>query len=307
MKTNLLDGMVIFVHVVDTGSFTNAAQATGHSTSYISKEISKLEERLGVRLMHRTTRTLSLTPEGELYYESCKQLVESAGEVENALGGKQSEPQGHLRISCPVSFGIVELSPMLAKFMAQYPKVTFEVDLSDRKVDLVAEGVDVAVRAVHKAADSSLISRRIKTARSVTVAAPSYLRKYGTPKHPSELSQHKAITYSYQKNPNVWEYSDSDGESIKVDVVSVFSANSPEMEMGMCVEGIGITRLPEEHTREAIATGRLVELFSDLPTQKIDLCLVYPSRKHMSAKVRTFIDFMAENLAAKCTHKIKGG
>ena len=94
MKTNLLDGMVIFVHVVDTGSFTNAAQATGHSTSYISKEISKLEERLGVRLMHRTTRTLSLTPEGELYYESCKQLVESAGEVENALGGKQSEPQG---------------------------------------------------------------------------------------------------------------------------------------------------------------------------------------------------------------------
>ena len=183
MKTNLLDGMVIFVHVVDTGSFTNAAQATGHSTSYISKEISKLEERLGVRLMHRTTRTLSLTPEGELYYESCKQLVESAGEVENALGGKQSEPQGHLRISCPVSFGIVELSPMLAKFMAQYPKVTFEVDLSDRKVDLVAEGVDVAVRAVHKAADSSLISRRIKTARSVTVAAPSYLRKYGTPKH----------------------------------------------------------------------------------------------------------------------------
>ncbi|NRF61281.1 LysR family transcriptional regulator [Vibrio coralliilyticus] len=307
MKTNLLDGMVIFVHVVDTGSFTNAAQATGHSTSYISKEISKLEERLGVRLMHRTTRTLSLTPEGELYYESCKQLVESAGEVENALGGKQSEPQGHLRISCPVSFGIVELSPMLAKFMAQHPKVTFEVDLSDRKVDLVAEGVDVAVRAVHKAADSSLISRRIKTARSVTVAAPSYLRKYGTPKHPSELSQHKAITYSYQKNPNVWEYSDSDGESIKVDVVSVFSANSPEMEMGMCVEGIGITRLPEEHTREAIATGRLVELFSDLPTQKIDLCLVYPSRKHMSAKVRTFIDFMAENLAAKCTHKIKGG
>ncbi|AXN34096.1 LysR family transcriptional regulator [Vibrio coralliilyticus] len=307
MKTNLLDGMVIFVHVVDTGSFTNAAQATGHSTSYISKEISKLEERLGVRLMHRTTRTLSLTPEGELYYESCKQLVESAGEIENALGGKQSEPQGHLRISCPVSFGIVELSPMLAKFMAQYPKVTFEVDLSDRKVDLVAEGVDVAVRAVHKAADSSLISRRIKTARSVTVAAPSYLRKYGTPKHPSELSQHKAITYSYQKTPNVWEYSDSDGQSIKVDVVSVFSANSPEMEMGMCMEGIGITRLPEEHTREAIATGRLVELFSDLPKHKIDLCLVYPSRKHMSAKVRTFIDFMAENLATTCTHKIKGG
>lgn len=298
MKTKLLDGMVTFVHVVDSGSFTHAAQITGHSTSYISKEMSKLEERLGVRLMHRTTRTLSLTPEGELYYESCKQLVESAQEIENALGGKQSEPQGHLRISCPVSFGVVELSPMLAKFMSQYPKVTFEVDLSDRRVDLVAEGIDIAVRAVHKAADSSLISRRIKTAQAVTVAAPSYLRKYGTPKHPSELNQHKAITYSYQKNPKLWEYNSNDGEMIKVEVDSVFAANSPEMEMSMCLEGIGITRLPEEHTREAIATGRLVELFSDFPKHKIDLCLVYPSRKHMSAKVRAFIDFMAEHLAA---------
>ncbi|USD34886.1 MULTISPECIES: LysR family transcriptional regulator [Vibrio] len=295
MKTNLLDGMVIFVYVVDTGSFTQAAQNTGHSTSYISKEISKLEERLGVRLMHRTTRTLSLTPEGELYYESCKQLVESAEDIENALGGKQSEPQGHLRISCPVSLGVVELSPMLVKFMAQYPKVTFEVNLSDRRVDLVAEGIDVAVRAVHRAEDSSLISRRIKTTGSVTVAAPSYLRAHGTPKSPIELSQHKAITYSYQKNPNLWEYIDADGEAIKVEVNSVFSANSPDMEMSMCLEGVGITRLPEEHARDAVATGRLVELFSDLPKNKIDLCLVYPSRKHMSAKVRTFIDFMAEH------------
>lgn len=298
MKTKLLDGVVTFVHVVDAGSFTHAAQITGHSTSYISKEISKLEERLGVRLMHRTTRTLSLTPEGKLYYESCKQLVESAQEIENTLGGKQSEPQGHLRISCPVSFGVVELSPMLAKFMSLYPKVTFDVDLSEHRVDLVAEGIDVAVRAVHKAADSSLISRRIKTAKAVTVAAPIYLRKYGTPKHPSELTQHKAITYSYQKNPNLWEYYSLHREPIKVEVNSVFSANSPDMEMSMCLEGIGITRLPEEHAREALATGRLVELFSDLPKQNIDLCLVYPSRKHMSAKVRAFIDFMAENLAS---------
>lgn len=295
-EMNLLDGMVIFATVVDEGSFTNAANSTGHSTSYISKEISKLEERLGVRLLHRTTRTLSLTPEGEHYFRHCKQIIESAQELEDAINGKQSEPKGLLRISCPAGFGAVQLSPILAKYMDKYPKVKLEVNASDHKVDLIGEGYDVVLRSSHKAQDSTLISRRVQRSCTRTVASPEYVAKHGLPKHPSELTNHRTMSYSNHKQPFVWDYVGKQGEPIKVDLDSVILTNSPEVELSLCLLDKGICRLPDGHVREGLASGELIELFADYPRHDIELCLVYPSRKHMSAKVRTFIDFVVEEL-----------
>ncbi len=296
MKTNLLDGMVTFVNVVESGSFTMAALHTGRSTSYISKEVSKLEQRLGIRLLHRTTRTLRLTPEGELYYQTSKQIVESAESIESGFEGKQIEPQGCLRVSCPVGFGITQLSPLLAKFMTTYPKVTIDVELNDQMVDLIADGIDVAIRAVHKPKDSSLISKKFGTSHTVTVASPTYLNVFGKPNAIGQLSEHRVITYKNHKSPNLWVYKDLNNEEQRVEVTSIFTANNLDIGMRLCEEGIGVARLPCALVQDKLTSGKLIELFDDLPKDNIDLCLVYPSRKQVSSKVRAFITFMIENL-----------
>lgn len=292
----LLSGMVIFVEVVNCGSFTLAAQSSGHSTSYISKEINKLESRLGVRLMHRTTRSLSLTPEGELYYQQCQQIISDAEQAENTLSGRQQEPKGTLRISCPTSFGLSQMQSILARFMTLYPLVDLELDLSDRKVDMIAEGFDVLIRASHQLDDSSLISRRILRSHGVVIAAPSYLAVHGIPETPADLAQHKIINYSYLKQPNQWSIRDQAGELHQVQLQSRVLTNSPEMELSLCLAGHGITRMPRFNLSDEIETGKLVELFSDFQRQSIDIFLVYPSRKHVSSKVRCFIDFVITEL-----------
>lgn len=295
-NSQLLDGMVIFSEVVVSGSFTQAANNSGHSTSYISKEVNKLEERLGVRLLHRTTRTLSLTPEGEVYFQQCQQIIDDAKQAENAVSGKQGEPKGTLKISCPVSFALSNLKPILAKFTAKYPKINLELDLNDRKVDMVSEGFDVLIRASVQMEDSNLISRRIMRSYGVTIASPGYLKEHGVPSHPSELMHHKTITYSHLKQPHVWEFTDPDNQQHHVSLTCNVTTNSPEMELALCLAGQGITRLPYFNLTNEIETGELVELFPDFKKKEIDIYMIYPSRKHMSAKVRSFIDFVMDEL-----------
>jgi len=292
----LLDGMVIFSQVVNNGSFTKAADVSGHSTSYVSKEVNKLEERLGVRLLNRSTRSISLTPEGESYYQQCQQIIDNAVAAEALLAGHQVEPQGTLRISCPVSFGLSRVRPKLAKFIAQYPKVNVELDLNDRKVDLITEGWDLLIRASIEMEDSSFISRKLTTAHSLTLASPDYLKKYGTPQTPQELSNHATISYSNLKQPNVWNYLLANGKTVDVKIKSRLTSNSPEVELALCVAGQGITRLPTFNLHDQLETGELVQLFPDLPRIEIGVYLVYPSRKHLSSRVRHFIDFMMREL-----------
>ncbi|MBE1273508.1 LysR family transcriptional regulator [Enterovibrio baiacu] len=298
MNTQLLDGMVIFREVMKYGSFTKAADRTGHSTSYISKEINKLEERLGVRLLHRTTRSLSLTPEGELYYEQCRQIVQDAEELESAMLGRQVTPKGNLKISCPTSFGLTRLAPLLRGFADAYPDITLNIELNDRKVDLVAEGFDIAVRASQSLDDSSLISRKIYSSHTVTVASPTYLEKHGKPTHPKELLHHKVISYSNIPSYNIWRYKDHDGNAIDVELESFVVSNSSQLELLLCLSGEGITRMPLFNMNGEIESGELVELFTDLPRTNVDVFIVYPSRKHMSSKVRCFIDFLSEAMDA---------
>mgnify|MGYP000232164800 CR=1 FL=1 len=293
-NTQLLDGIVVFVAVASTGSFTRAAQATARSTSYISKEINSLENRLGARLMHRTTRTLVLTPEGERFYEQCQQIVNDAQQAEAALSGQQGEPSGVLKLSCPVSFGLSRLRPVLAAFTERYPKINLELELNDRKVDVVADGFDIVIRASEQLEDSSLISRRFMKSRGLVLASPDYLKRFGTPSHPEELTQHQTISYSNLKNPKSWGFKGPDGKDLFVDLDSRVVTNSPEMELSLCLAGQGITRLPRFNLNDEIETGQLVELLPNYQNHPIDVFLVYPSRKHMSSRVRCFIQFIME-------------
>jgi len=219
------------------------------------KELNKLEARLGVRLLNRTTRSLSLTPEGKYYYEQCLQVMGDMQAVESKLAGHQVEPQGALKIGCPLSFGLSRVRPILSEFMVKYPKVTLEVNLEDRKADMIAEGYDVLIRASNRLEDSSLICRKLLSSEGVTIAAPQYLERHGHPKTPAELVDHKIIAYSYLKSPNVWPYISPSGEEISVKLPCHVMTNSPQLELSLCLAGQGVTRLPRFNLNDEIETG----------------------------------------------------
>jgi DNA-binding transcriptional LysR family regulator len=294
--SSLLDGIAVFVQVVQSKSFVKAAEKLNHSTTYISKEVSKLETRLGVRLLHRTTRTLSLTAEGEVYYQQCQQIIEDALQVEGAISGRQQIPQGRLKLSCPVGLGVSSIRPILAEFMATYPKVTLDIDLNDHKIDLISDGFDIAIRAAVQLEDSSLISRRFMHSTSLTLASPQYLKTHGIPKHPDELVDHQMISYRNLKNPEVWQYITKKGQKIQTQVNSRVLCNNSEMMISLCLAGQGIIRMPLFNLREEVNTGKLVPIFEDFMPINIGVYLVYPSRKNMPAKVKCFIDFIVDKL-----------
>ncbi|MEH6454293.1 MAG: LysR family transcriptional regulator [Psychromonas sp.] len=300
-NAKLLDGLVIFVEVINAGSFTHAAKNTGHSTSYISKEINKLEERLGVRLINRTTRSISLTEAGLVYFQSCEQLINEAQQSEDAITGRQIEPQGLLSISMPIGFALAKIRPVLAEFIALYPKIKLDLEMNDRKVDLISDGFDLAIRGAEKLDDSSLICKRFMSCQALVVASADYLQAYGTPTHPSELVKHKTIVYSYIKNPNNWSFSTFDKQEIAVTVDSHVSSNSGEMQLALCLAGQGVSSIPDFYLTDEIEKGLLVELFTEYKKAHIDIFFVYPSRKHMPAKVRCFIEFIEQKLGEKRT------
>ncbi|OIQ48637.1 MAG: LysR family transcriptional regulator [Gammaproteobacteria bacterium MedPE] len=294
--SKMLDGVVIFSQVVTNGSFTKTADQTGHSTSYISKEVNKLESRLGVRLLNRTTRTLKLTPEGELYYQQCLRVLEDLCEVEQVLDGAKTEPQGTLKISCPVSFGASKFGPIFTQFLLKYPQVNLDIELSDTKVDLIEEGYDLVIRASGSLEDSNLICKRIMSSTDVTIASPEYIQRKGMPKHPNELIEHDIIGYKNSPQPKVWDYVGHSGEKIVVKMEPRIISNLSEMKVEFCLAGLGITRLPIINVLDELNSGQLVEVFPDYENYKIDCFLVYPSRKYMSAKVRCFIDFFTQSV-----------
>jgi len=204
-RSNLLDGVSVFVGVVNAGSFTAAAQALGHSTSYVSKEITRLEKRLGSRLLNRTTRTISLTDVGRAYYERSNQIVIDAENAERSINQLQEKPSGFLRINAPSSFGFNYLLDILPQFMHRYPDVKLEVELNDRIIDVVAEGYDVVIR-VDDIKDSNLVARKFTSSRGVVVASPDYLKRKGCPQKAEDLVQHNCIAYSLLPTPTQWSF-----------------------------------------------------------------------------------------------------
>ncbi len=293
-KTKLFDGVVIFTQVVNCGSFSAAAEITGHSNSYISKEINKLEARLSVRLLNRTTRSLSLTPEGKVYFEQCQQMVFDAQDALSLLNQGNIKPKGKFKISCPVAFAQGYLQNIIFEYMQLYPDVQLEIDLNDRRVDLVQDGFDLVIRATDQLEESSLICRKIYSCKAYTVASSDYLQKLGRPNKPQELSGHQCICYSNLKIPNRWQYVDLEGQNIQVDVSEKILCNSAQMELAMVLAGHGVCRLPEFAMEQAMKDNQLEILFPQYPAPDIHVYAIYPSRKHLSPKVRCFIDLLIE-------------
>lgn len=293
MDTKLFDGVVIFTRVVECGSFSGAAELTGHSTSYVSKEINKLESRLGVRLLNRTTRSIGLTPDGKVFFEQCQQLVENAEDALNTVNLAQQQPKGTLKISCPITFGLNYVKPLIADYMALYPEVHLDIDLSDNQIDVVQDGYDLAIRASQQLEDSTLISKRLGRYHIYNVASPSYIEKFGEPKSAEDLSHHRCVSYSNLKTPNRWSFIDANNKTVNVQVPKTVICNNADMEVYLTERGQGICRLPEFYIQKELNKGSLVKVLTQYQRPLVDVYAVYPSRKHMLPKVRSFIDLVA--------------
>lgn len=279
----------IFVAVVESGGFSAAARMLGVSTSAVSKRIGQLEQHLGVRLLHRTTRKLSLTEAGERYFEHAAQALTAAGQAEDAVTELQGEPQGKLKISSPMSFGRLHVAPLIPIFMKRYPKILIDLVMDDRNIDLVAEGFDLAIRSGDMPA-STLIARKLAPLRQVLCASPDYIDRYGMPVTPSELSERNCILFSYSGDANEWTLN-KDGKSETVLVSGSYRVNNSEALIVALREGIGIGRLPTFVAGPDLREGNLVRILESYHIPDHTFYAVFPERQFLPAKVRAFLDF----------------
>ncbi|MCP5081074.1 MAG: LysR family transcriptional regulator [Alphaproteobacteria bacterium] len=289
----MLDGVGTFVCVIDAGSFSAAAERLGRSKSFVSKQVSELEDRLGARLLNRTTRSLSLTDVGRIYYERCQRIVSDADEAVREITESNARPRGLLRFSAPVSFGLGYLADVLPEFLERNPDLTLDIELNDSLVDIVAGHFDLALR-IGRLSDSSLIARQIATAQGRTVAAPDYWDAHGRPEHPHQLRGHRCITYSHMRNPARWDYLGTDTKPISVNIDVAVQCNSGELETALAVKGLGVTRVPEFACARELAAGTLEPVLEEYGGALIGVYAVYPHRRHLSPKVRAFVDFLVE-------------
>jgi DNA-binding transcriptional LysR family regulator len=289
--------MRTFVGVVDSGSFVGAADALEMSKPAVSRYIGELESRLGVRLLQRTTRKLSLTKEGEVFYVRCKELLANVDEAEAEITSHSGEAAGQLKLSVPVAFGKLHLAPLWARFMARHPKVTLDVTLSDRVADLVEEGFDAAVR-IMELSNSSLISRKLTSTRVVLCASPKYLKRHGAPKHPSDLAHHDVLDYTLRAMGENWQFDGPEGR-IVVKVAPKFRSNSGGTCRSGALQHMGLILQPDFLVGEDLRSGTLVEVLPQYRSHDIGVYAVYPTRKHVSPKVRMLVEFLLEAFRTK--------
>lgn len=289
--------MRAFAAVVDAGSFVKGADSLNLSKTAISRLVGDLETRLGTRLLHRTTRKLSLTQEGEVFHERCKVLLEGVDEAEAELTAHSREAIGQLRINVPVTFGLLHLARLWPAFMAQQPRVLLDVTLADRLVDLVDEGYDLAVR-IARLPSSSLVSRHLTSTRMVLCASPDYLSKYGAPSHPSEIAHHAVMTYSLLAMGDQWEFEGPEGP-VSVKVLPRMRTNSGDTCCAAAVRHQGIVLQPTFLVGQHLASGALVEVLPHYRSIELGVYAVYPTRKHLTPKVRVLIDFLVDAFRMK--------
>lgn len=287
--------MESFVRVVDSGSFSEAARKGAISKAAVSKHLLVLEEYLGIRLLNRTTRQLHLTAEGELYYQRCRKILEEIAETEQTVTHLHGAPRGLLRVSAPMSFGIQHLSPAIADFLLDFPGIELDLVLNDRFVDLVEEGFDVAVR-IGVLENSTLMARRLASAKLVLCASPTYVARHGMPKEPEALTQHACLSYSYTATPTLWLFSRK-GESRVVRIKGPLQANNGHVVRAAVKRGVGIAILPDFLIEEDLKTHQLIPLLPDFEMPPLGIYAVYPATRYISAKVRTFIDFLVDRFA----------
>ena len=287
--------MRVFAAVVDAGSFVGAADGLGMSKAAVSRYVSDLEQRLGVRLMHRTTRKLSLTQEGEVFLARCREILASIEASEDELSTRTGGASGVLKVSVPVSFGIKHLAPLWSEFLEAHPRVSLDVQLADRVVDLVEEGFDLAVR-IARLPDSSLVSRKLASTRLVLCASPDYLARRGTPGHPSALADHEVVGYSLLAMGDQWQFTGPEGP-VTVKVRPRLWTNNGDTCIAATLRGAGIQLQPTFLVARELAQGELVEVLPQYRAIELGIYAVYPTRKFVLPKVRQLLEFLSAKLA----------
>jgi len=287
-----ISGLGTFVAVVDAGGFSAAASKLGLSKSAVSKQVSRLEDRLGARLLNRTTRRLALTEVGRAFYERGVRILAEVEEAERAVTELHAEPRGTLRVNAPMSFGIGHVAPALPAFMARYPELSVDLVLNDRVVDVIDEGFDLAIR-ITRLRDSSLIARRLARFRRVVCATPAYWNRKGRPTRPDDLAGHDCLIYTYLSNPGEWPFDGPEGR-VNLQVTGRLFANNGDALRSVALEGLGVVMIPTFIICDDLIAGRLETVLEDWEERDLGIWAVYPHNRHLSAKVRAFVDFLAE-------------
>jgi DNA-binding transcriptional LysR family regulator len=285
--------MAAFVRVVDSKGFSAAAPSLGLTPSAISKLVTRLETRLGVRLLQRTTRALHLTEDGEVFYAAAQRIVAEIETLENQIAGQSGNPHGVLRVTTSLAFSTHQLTPVLPEFLTRHPLIELDLLPTDRVVDMVEEGIDVAIR-IGRLADTSFMARKIGEDKRLICAAPAYLARHGTPRRPDDLARHNCIVSRERAHLNRWPFR-IDGQVSEIEVAGRIAVNEGEMQMQLALQGIGIVRLTRLTMARAIRDGALVRLLDDYSADEpVGIHAVYPHRRHLAPKVPAFVNFLIE-------------
>jgi DNA-binding transcriptional LysR family regulator len=291
-----LAAIQVFAQVAESGSFARAAERLGLSTSAASRQVADLEARLQTRLLNRTTRKVSLTESGRAFYGRSVQLLADLAEAEQEASRAAVEPRGTIRLTTSVNFGVRHVAPAIADFLRSHPGVRFDVSLSDRVVDLVEEGFDLAIRIGAPGADN-LVARKLGETRLVPCASPAYLAAHGAPTAPEDLARHNCFTYEYVSPRNLWRFRDRAGAERSVRVAGTLHSNNGDLLAEAAARGAGIVFEPTFIVGPEVRAGRLVPLLQEFEPPPVPIYAVYPSRKHLSAKVRRFVEFLLARFA----------
>jgi DNA-binding transcriptional LysR family regulator len=289
----LASQMILFANVVDHGSFSATARSLGLTPSSVSRQIGHLESRLGVRLLQRSTRKVSLTEEGHSLYERCAEIAHEVEETEALARSLSGRPQGTLRIATTVAFGKAQLLPVLSPFLERYPELHVALDLTDRRVDLTEARHDIAIRFSEQIEDATMMARKLATNDRVVCAAPAYIEAHGAPNTPAELAEHNCLRVSTVDGWNDWHFGGGTNE-VSFRAEGNFEANSSDGVYHAALAGIGIARLSTYLVGPDLRSGRLVRLMPDHSAEKADIFAVYPSRHNLSPKIRAFIDHLVQ-------------
>ncbi|MBS64537.1 LysR family transcriptional regulator [Salinisphaera sp.] len=289
--------MTIFVRAVDAGGFSAAARELGLTPSAVSKQIRRLEERLHTRLFQRTTRRIHLTEAGQHYHQRCVEILRAIEEAENAAGAMSTEPWGTLRIAATVSFGRVQVLPLINEFMARYPQIDIEFELTDRHVDLVEDGLDVAIQWREQVDDPDIVARRLCINRRIICAAPAYLARNGTPRAPEDLIAHNCLTLSTLDEFNDWAFTDAEHGTRVLRMHGSFRANTADALHEAVRSGVGLARLSHWLVAPDIAAARLTPVLTEYPHDDSAFFVLYAHRRYLSRKVRAFVDFLIDKFA----------